>query len=105
MNYTFLKQLSELSDSDFVTLEYHIHIARGVRTLVFVDCVPEEVICKQLEVSTEQLQNIMKGAHPFDLKFLSKLNVLQEKVCHVKAKNAAESKGIKFSAYKYSQHD
>lgn len=103
MNKVFLKQLTKLSDVDFVTLEHHLHIARQVRNLYNLEGLSIEELCEHLDINVNDFSKVIVGAYPFDLKFLSKLQVLLEKIYREKAIKQADSEGLQFHKYKYSK--
>jgi len=103
MNKPFLKQLAKLRDVDFVTLELHLHVARQVRNLYNREGLPIETLCEKLDIDPNNFSNVIVGAYPFDLKFLSKLQVLTESIYREKAIKQAKSEGIQFADYKYSK--
>ena len=103
MNKVFLKQLAKLNDVDFVTLEHHLHIARQVRNLYNSNGISVSDICEHLEINPNRFNEVIIGAYPFDLMFLSKLQVLIEMMYCEKAKLQADIEGLQFPKYKYSE--
>ena len=89
MENQLVQSLKRMSDLDYIVLTHHIKMADQVRSLMRTYNVKEMDMADKLGIPTKlQMKAVLNGAYPFDIKFLSKIQVVDVEL----HKQAAEKK-------------
>ena len=77
MENQLVQSLKKMSDVDFIVLSHHIKMAEWVRHLMKTFNVLEMDMADKLGITTKaQMKSVLNGAYPFDIKFLSRIHVV-----------------------------
>ena len=77
MENQLVQSLKKMSDVDFIILSHHVKMASWVRELMRTYNIKEIDMAEKLGVATKaQMKAVLNGAYPFDLKFLSTIQVV-----------------------------
>ena len=77
MENQLVQSLKKMSNLDFTVLSHHIKMAEWVRQLMRTYNVAEIDMADKLGVATKlQMKAVLNGAYPFDIKFLSRIQVV-----------------------------
>ena len=89
MENQLVQCLKKMSDLDYIVLTHHIKMADWVRSLMRTYNVKEVDMAAKLGITTKaQMKAVLNGAYPFDIKFLSRIQVVDIEL----HKQAAEKK-------------
>lgn len=93
MEKDLIQSLKKMSDLDFVILSHHIKMAEWVRLLMTKYNVLEMDMADKLGLSTKaQMKTVLNGAYPFDIKFLSRISLVDVELHTQEAKDKLKIK-------------
>lgn len=93
-------ELAKMEDWEFFLLEHHIQFARMVRDTISKNAIHINEMANQLNVDPKSMKAIINGAHEIDLRTVSRLQSLQQKIASENAKLKVEAESIGFYQYK-----
>jgi hypothetical protein len=100
MNKKLLAELKKMEDWEFYLLEQHMSVARMVRDTISKNGLHPNEMALHLDILPVQMKSVINGSHPFDLRFVSKLQAYQQKIAANNAKLKIEAESMGFSQYK-----